>query len=306
MKRDEKFAIAARIITSVIFGCSFIFSKDALLYVTPVQLLAYRFFVAAIILHLLKQSNIIKINIDLKRLKEIKPLLVLSFYQPIAGYYFEMQGIDRLTAAESGIMLALIPIIVVILGAWLINEKPNKKQIFFVVLSFIGIIFILIIKDTSFKNISIAGSIFLLISAVCSGIYNILSRKISTEFSYADITYVMMVSAAIFFNALNLILCLLNQSLESYLILYNNPSILIPVFYLGILSSIVGFLLTNYSLSKMTAVRVAIFNNLATVIAVMAAVFLRKDPFSGLQIMGTVFIMTGVWGVNYYGQKNTI
>ena len=305
MNRDEKFAIAARVVTSIIFGCSFIFSKEALSYITPIQLLSYRFFVAAFLLYLLKRLKIININVSLERLNEMRPLLLVSFFQPIAGYYFEMQGIKRLTAAESGIMLALIPIIVTVMGVWVLKEKPNHKQVSFIALSFVGVLFILVIKDTSFANISISGSIFLLISAVFSGAYNILSRKVSTQFTYIDITYVMMVSGAIFYNVLNLMNCIITQSIESYVMLFQNQSIWIPAIYLGMISSVAGFLLTNYSLSKMTAFRVAIFNNLATVIAIIAAILIRKDPFSYLQIIGTIMIMIGVWGVNYFGYKNT-
>lgn len=304
MDRDEKNAIIARIATSVIFGCSFIFSKEALEYASTVQLLSYRFLVAAILLCLLKKLKLIQINVDMKSIRQIKPLLLLSVFQPITGYSFEMEGVERLTSAESGILLSLVPIIVTVMGNWYLSEKPNLKQLFFIVISFVGVLFILIIKDSSFENVSYVGSACLIIAAFCSSVYSIMSRKVSTEFSYEEITYVMMISGAFFFNAIHFTQCLISRSFITYIELFQNSSLWIPALYLGVGSSVLGFLMTNFSLSKLTAFRVAVFNNLATVISIIAGVVIRKEPFTVLQIIGAVMITIGVWGVNYYTGKS--
>ncbi len=300
MNQDETRAILARIITSIVFGIAFVFSKTALSYVTPIELLSYRFFAAALLMYLLYCLNIIKITI---RISEIKPLLIISIFQPILGYYFEMLGLQRISAAEAGIVLALIPIMVTVTAVPFLKEKPNSKQVFFLIGSFIGVTFILFIRNGPFSAPGFLGSVFLIIGATGSAIHNILTRKISAKYSAVDITFTMMLSGAVFFGLANLAYNLIHHSMDRYFVLLDNPEVFIPVIYLGAFASVIGFLLTNYSLSKMTAMRVAIFNNLATVISIMAGVLIMGDHFSKLQITGAILIILGVWGVNYYGRK---
>lgn len=62
MKSSEKDAIIARLVTSLIFGNSFVFSKKALEFTTPADLLSFRFLVAALALFIVKKLNILDIN----------------------------------------------------------------------------------------------------------------------------------------------------------------------------------------------------------------------------------------------------
>lgn len=303
MNNEEKGAIKARIITSIIFGFSFIFSKEALEYTTPTEILSYRFLIAAIMLYFLKRWKVLRININLKSISDLKPLLILSLFQPVAGYSFEMEGVSRLTAAESGIILSITPIVVTVIGNWYIKETPNKKQLLFIILSFVGILLILILKDSCFQNVNFAGSILLIAAAFCVAVYTLLSRKMSGKFTYGEITYAMMVGGALFFNGIHLTKCIVTGSFSTYLEAIHNPSIWVPALYLGVASSVIGFLLTNFSLARLTAFRVAIFNNLATVISIIAGIFIRKDPFTLMQAVGMFMIILGVWGVNYYSSK---
>ncbi len=306
MNGNEKRAILARLATSLIFGCSFIFSKEALQFITPAELLSFRFLIAAVILHLMKKLNILEIHVDFKSFKKIRPLLCLSVFQPVIGYFFEMEGVYRLTVAESGIILSTIPVFVTIISAFYIKERPNKKQLGFIILSSVGIICILILKDISFSNIEYLGGIFLIIGAFSAAIYTVLARKLSGEFRYEEITYVMMVSGACFFNGIHLIKCIANGSFETYHMLFSNTSVWVPALYLGLGSSVAGFLLTNFSLSMLAAFRVAIFNNLATVISIIIGIFLTKDSFTIVQTTGVIMIISGVWGTNYFSPKEKV
>jgi drug/metabolite transporter (DMT)-like permease len=300
MGKDEKSAIIARLVTSIIFGISFVFSKKALEFTTPVDLLSFRFLIAAVALFIMKKLKILQINIDFKSFNRIKPLLFLSIFQPITGYFFEINGINHLPAAESGIILSIIPIFVTIISSLYIKEKPNKKQTGFIFISLIGIIFVLILKDISLNTAEYLGGLFLIISAFSASIYTVLVRKLSGEFRYEEITYVMFIVGAYFFNGIHIIKCIISGSFATYQVFFSTPSIWIPALYLGLCTSVIGYLLTNFSLAKLTAFRVAVFNNLATVISIIIGVYIANNTFSTIQIAGVIMIISGVWGTNYF------
>ncbi|MCJ7690921.1 MAG: DMT family transporter, partial [Clostridiaceae bacterium] len=113
--------ILSGILTSAIFGLSFLFSKKALNIVEPFTLLSFRFLVAFTIMSILKLLGIIKINY---KGKNIKNLIFLGFTQPIIYFIFETYGIQFSSSSQAGLMIALIPIFVTILSAYALKETP--------------------------------------------------------------------------------------------------------------------------------------------------------------------------------------
>lgn len=292
----------AGITFACIFGFSFMFTKEGLEVIRPFQLLAYRFTFAAISLSLLVLIGVIKIDYNYKR---IKLLIILAIIQPGLYFIFETLGINNTTSSEAGMMIALIPVIVTILASIFLKEIPNKKQMFFILLSVAGVVFIVMMRDTGNNSGNITGILFLLGAVLMAGIYNILSRMLSLDFKPVEITFLMMWSGAILFNILAFYKH--QGDISSYFSPLIDSQVLISVLYLGLLSSVFAFLLMNYTLAKIEAAQSAVFANLTTIVSILAGVLIRGEPFVWFQIIGGIMIIIGVWGTNYYGRikKNT-
>lgn len=59
-------------------------------------------------------------------------------------------------------------------------------------------------------------------------------------------------------------------------------------------------------LSKIEASRSAVFTNLTPIVAVIAGVVFRDEPFYWFQAVGGVMILIGVWGTNYFSQGDKV
>jgi len=70
--------------------------------------------------------------------------------------------------------------------------------------------------------------------------------------------------------------------------------------YLGILSSVVAYFLANYTLSKIEASRSAVFANISTIVSIVAGVVVLHESFQVYHVIGSIMILVGVWGTNYY------
>ncbi|HID0836330.1 TPA: EamA family transporter, partial [Clostridium botulinum] len=68
--------------------------------------------------------------------------------------------------------------------------------------------------------------------------------------------------------------------------------------YLGILSSLVTSFLLNYSLSKIEASKMSVFNNLSTLITMMAGVVFLGEKLQYFHIIGSFMIILGIVGTN--------
>lgn len=293
----------AGLAVSLIFGLSFMFTKQALETLPTTLLLSYRFSLAAILLTLLWLLGAIKI--DLKN-KPLRKLMVLSMFQPIAYFIFETTGVKLTTSSEAGIMIALIPIVVTILAAIFLKERPGKAQLFFIFSSVLGVIFIVSMSGIESSTAHFAGILSLFGAVLAAGVYNILSRKLSSSYTPVEITFAMMWTGAIVFNTISIITGFINGNLEKYAIILDTKGTLIPILYLGILSSVCAFFMQNYMLSKMPASNSSVFSNLTTVVSIIAGVFIRHEAFHWYQLAGGIIIILGVWGTNRFKPKQEI
>ncbi len=282
---------------SLIFGLSFLFTKEALNSLSTIFLLSFRFILAALVLTVLRLTGVIKLNYKNKPFKE---LLILAFFQPIAYFTFETIGIKLTSASEAGIMVALIPIVVTILAAIFLKERPGKMQLVYILVSVAGVIFIVLMSGDLEGSGHILGILPLFGAVLSGGIYNILSRKLSVKYTPLEITYVMMWSGAIVFSICAAFSGSVNGNLGTYVASLSLINTIVPILYLGILSSVCAFFMLNYMLSKLPATNSTVFSNLGTVTTILAGVSIRHEALYWFQAVGGFLIILGVGGTNHY------
>ncbi|GEP62689.1 permease [Clostridium beijerinckii] len=289
------------IITNFIFGLSFLFSKQALSVATPIELLSFRFLAALLIMTILIFLKVIKVNY---KNKPMKWLIILAVIEPIVYFIFETYGIKKTSSSLGGLMIALIPIVVTVLAVYLLKEKPSPKQIVSIILSVSGVILIILMENSNDSGGSTLLGIILLGGAVFSAaLFNIIARKISQQFTAIEVTYFMMLIGAIFFNIVSITNHVINANLSEYFIPLRSINFIVSILYLGILSSVVAYFLANYTLSKMEASRSAVFANISTIVSIAAGVLVLHENFQLYHVIGSVMILVGVWGTNYYQKK---
>ena len=116
-------AVGACLITSSFFGLSFIFIKLVVDEIPLFSMLAWRNVIALIAMTICAAVGILDIHL---KGKDLKPLLLLSLFQPILYYIFEALGVKMTTASESGIIIACIPIMTICL--LYTSPSPRDRQ----------------------------------------------------------------------------------------------------------------------------------------------------------------------------------
>lgn len=291
------------IVMAVIFGFSFLFTKNALDTLGTFQLLFLRFIAASASMTLLIAAGIMRVGY---KEKGLKPLFKVAIWEPVLYFILETMALKYTTSSEAGVMMAFIPVLVTILAAFLLKEKPGKIQIVFIVISVVGVLSIVLFGEGGGINGQFLGIILLFGAVTSSALFNIFSRRASAIYTPFEITYFMMCLGVIIFGGIYFIEGMIkgNINLFSNLNFENITAIL----YLGVLSSVVAFLLANYNLSKLPASQSSVFANLTTVVSVIAGITFRNEPFELYKIAGALMIIAGVWGTNYFAvnQNNTI
>lgn len=301
--KHNTLAVIAGIISSTIFGLSFLFSKMALNTADTFELLSFRFLTAFLAMSALILFKVISVNY---KGKNIKGLFLLGLMEPIIYFIFETYGIKFSSSSKAGLMIALIPIGVTILSAYFLKERPSYSQVIFIILSVAGVMLIGIMGSSNSGGGNLLGIILLLGAVLSAAMFSIISRKLSAQFTSMELTYSMMVQAMIFFNAISIIQHIRNKNITEYFKPLTNTTFLISISYLGLLSSVVAYFLTNFTLSKIEAVKSSVLSNISTIISIAAGVLFLKESFHYYHLIGSVMIILGVWGTNYFGIQKAV
>jgi len=288
---------------AAIFGFSFLFTKTAMAYLSPADLLGLRFALAALTMLGLTGAGLVRINLAHRRWFRLLPL---AAFQPVAYFFCETTGIKLTSASEAGMIIGTIPVAVSILAAIFLHERPNLKQIVFIPSSSLGVAIMVAGGDGAGRG-HLGGVLLLLGAVLAAGCYSILSRHLSKEFTPMEITLVMMCGGALVFNITALGMhWSVGSSLPWHVLA--RPSVWVSLCYLGLLSSVGAFFLVNFMLGRMEAVRTAAYTNLTSLLSVLAGVMFLGESFHWYQWAGGALILLGVWGTNRFartGQAQT-
>ncbi|MBQ8590412.1 MAG: DMT family transporter [Firmicutes bacterium] len=292
MKTKENLALAAAFAAQVIFGFSFMFTKIALEVAEPLLLIAVRFCAAFLVMNILVWTG--RLHLRLKG-KNIKWLIILGIIQPVVYFLGETYGIANSSSSFSGVMIALIPILTLFLGMIFLKETASPVQIGFAFLSVGGVILTSVGNNTG--SFSWFGFVMLMLAVLTGALYGLVGRKISQEFTPTERCYVTFALGCVVFTALALITSL-GDIRTKILIPLTTPSFWVSIGFLAVCSSVMAYMLLNYALTYISAGQTSIMANITTVISILAGVIFLKEPFTVRQMIASVIILVGVYGVN--------
>lgn len=292
MEKKEIKIFLLGLVYASIFGFSFMFTKMALPWVQgPSHLIFLRMGIAFLFMNVLLWIGWIQISF---KDKNLWPVLLLSFFQPILYFLFETLGLKELPSSHGGIIISTIPVFVLLLARVILKEKLNSKLIFFVLLSIGGVV--LIHMGALSTHLHSKGIFFLFLAVISAAFYTVLSRKAAAEFSSVEITYMMMFLGTIFFGIVSITKAFIYGEWRHFFVPFTHPIAAGAIFYLAIFSSCVAFLLLNYVLSHMPASKASVFSNFTTVVSIFAGVVILGEQLSWVQYVGCGIIIIGVYG----------
>ena len=277
-----------------LYGLSYMFTKQATEFASAFALLGWRFFVAAVVMTVVVLCGAVKLNLKGKRLKT---LLLVALFSPCIYFITETIGISHTTSSESGVFLACIPVVSLIASTLILKKKPAKVQVAGISITLIGVIITVVAVGTS-SSLSVIGYALLLIAVISYALYCVFVDKAS-EFSGAEITYIMLIAGAVLFVTLAIVEAVTTGAVTELISLpFNKGEFLIAILYQGIGCSVVAFFLSHVAIANIGVNRTSSFIGVATVVSIIAGAVILKATFTSMQIVGAVVIIIGVYVAN--------
>ena len=278
----------------VLYGVSYIFTKQATDNASVLSLLGWRFLLAFLVMSLFVVLGIIKVN--LKR-KSLKPLLLVALFSPVIYFIGETIGISNTTASESGIFLACIPLASLIASTVILHKKPTRLQVTGILITLGGVLVTVLAVGIS-SSFSITGYIFLMVAVVSYALYCVFVDK-APDYAGIEITYMMLVAGAVVFVILAFIEAAIGNDVKNLITLpIRNKDFLVAVLYQSLGCSVLAFFLSNVAIARIGVNRTSSFIGVATVVSIIAGALILKEQFTVFQVVGAVLIIIGVYTAN--------
>lgn len=280
--------------SETIYGLSYIFTKQVTESVSTFALLGWRFFIALTVMSALAAAGTVKIKL---KGKPLKPLISVALCSPCIYFIAETVGISRTTASESGVVLACIPVVSMLASAFILKKKPSQMEVAGITIALAGVIITVFAVGTS-SSLSVVGYAFLFIAVLSYALYSIFVDKAS-DYSEAEITYIMLIAGAALFILLALLEAAVGGGLKELLTLpFRDRGFLTAILYQGICCSIAAFFMANTAIAKIGVNRTSSFIGVEAVVSVILGSLILKETLTKWQIIGSVIIIIGVYAAN--------
>lgn len=292
--------VLCALIANIIFGFSYLFSKTALAVASPIVLIASRFLLATLIMSVLALTGAVKVSFKGKG-KHLPQLLLLALFQPILYFIFETYGLSMCSTTFSSITFAFMPLMSVLFAFVILKERPTRLQLVFCCVALIAVIGMAFIEKNG-GQLSLLGAVLMMGSRFCAVGFNIMSRKLSDVFSAFERTYAMMGLSTVVFVIMALVMNI--NAPEAIITPFTDTGYIVSVLYLGGLSSILAFLLTNMANNHLTLARATAFSNIITVVSVVSGIVILKEDYPPVPTaLLCLCVIVGVWGVQRFAPQ---
>lgn len=257
--------------------------------ISPESIISLRLILAIALLSIFAIFTKADFTINLKNHLQIFLLAAVAVFH----LWIQITGLKYTSASNTGWIIGTAPIFIALLGFIFLKEKLNLIKITGIAIAFIGLI--LLVGKGNPMNINLVnnvGDLLVLFSSFTWGVYSIINKKISLNYSpLMTILYLFILMALIIipFN--------INQkAIDS--VLHLSTVGWISILFLGLLCSGVSYVIWAYSLRKMESAKVGAYLYLEPFITVLSAWLFLKEEITLIMILSGLIIILGVYLVN--------
>ncbi|MCK5337676.1 MAG: DMT family transporter [Bacteroidales bacterium] len=274
------------LLAMIFWGMSFIWTSIVFDYYPPITTIFLRLVISSTFLFI-----ILAVSGFLQRIRREHFLLFLlsAIFNPFFYFLGENYGLKYSTPSISAVVIATIPVFTPFAAWFMIREKVSRLNIAGIMISFTGILVMLIRPDFSFATDPL-GVILLLLAVVSAVIYSILLKRLTKHYTPVNIIAWQNLLGVIFFLPLFLLL-----DFGEFMAVVPDSRLLIALFSLAIIASSMAYVLFATTIKHIGVNRANVYSNLIPVTTVIASYFILDEVFTGRKVLGIIIVILGVF-----------
>lgn len=277
------------VVLALIWGSSFILIKRGLEVFSPGEVGAYRIVAAATFLLPLSLPRIKTLTSE-----QAQNLILIGLLGSFIPAFLFPTAQTRLSSSLTGVLNALTPLFVVIIGALFFKSKITRRNAFGLVIAFIGVLILITLKEGSGLN-SFAGingyAFFVILACICYGFNLHLIKSRFDSLKSIEITAISLLMV------LPLALVYLMAGTEfSYKLVTHDGALraLGFVTLLGVMGTAIALILFNIMVKTASPIFASSVTYLIPVVAIFWGVLDGEVLLFG-HYLGIAAVILGVW-----------
>lgn len=217
--------------------------------------------------------------------KDLPLVLFLAFLAVPVNQFLFLVGIAYTTASNAALLYATTPILVVLFSRWLLNERLTRRKAAGVLLGFAGVTIVIFERGIDASIHNLAGNLIIYCAVIAWGLYTVLGKRLIGTYGPIRSTSLTLIVGTILFLPMGI------WSAAQFPYARLGFESWGQILYLGLITSVVAYLLWYYALSRAEAGKVAVFTNLQPLLTtVLAVLLLNQDVTVPFVVGGTVAI----------------
>jgi drug/metabolite transporter (DMT)-like permease len=276
MLSDKRRAEAMLIGITVVWGLTFALVKKSLDEVQPFVFMAWRFWVAALLMGALSIPRLREID---RRIIRDGLLLGILLY---ASYSFQTFGLKYTTAGNAGFITGLFIVFTPILAAIFLRHRPDFKSVAAVVVALVGL-GILSLQPGLKVN---SGDALVLACAFTYSVHIVLLDGYSKKYDLVLLTFVQMLLLALAFT--------ISGFLFESMVVPRTGFVWMTILVCGVLASAVAFYVQGYAQRILTPVRTSMVLIMEPVFSVLFGIIILGEHLTWRGWLGCALILAGM------------
>jgi drug/metabolite transporter (DMT)-like permease len=273
------------VLSMLFWGMSFVWSKIALDYYDPITILILRLILSSGLLFsgLAIVGRNIKINRD-----DFKLFLLSALFNPFLYFLGENYGLKFSTPTVTAVIIATIPVFTPIFAWFYFKEKLSLLNIFGLVVSFLGVLLMLLDNNYSL-SISPVGLGWLSLAVVTAVFYSVLLKKLASRYDAFLIIAWQNLIGAVYFLPLFFIF-----DYQHFLTVRPNAELISSLLLLAVFASSLAFVFFTISSREIGISKTNLFTNLIPVFTAIFSFFILGELFETRKMMGMMVVIGGI------------
>lgn len=281
------------ILSMLFWSMTYIWYKIVFIELNPITVMTFRLGISGVTL-LIFSKLINKLQIPDK--SDFYWFIILSVFQPFLYFLAESYGVSMVSSTVSAVIISTIPVFTPIVAYLFLNDRISKLNIVGIVVSFIGVLMVLLEDDFHFNG-SVKG-ILLLFGAVFSALgYALVIVRLTYKYNSFTIISWQNILGTIMFLPLFFIF-----DFHDFSVLNISKSVIINMLYLSLLGSSVSYIFFTYSIKNLGIIKATLFTNLIPAFTAVFAYYMLNEELSAFKIGGILVVITGL----FLGQKRSV
>jgi len=220
--------------------------------------------------------------------RELGELLLLGIYGVIANQLFFVLGLAWTSVAHAAVIMTLMPILVLLLAAFLGQERITARKVLGMTIAAAGV-GVLQLERKSGSGATLLGDFCTFLCGISLAVFTVRSKQLMKRFGSLMINSVAYIGGSLAIAPLTIWLSVRYGAGRA------SAAAWWSVAYMAVFSSVLAYFIYNYALTYMPASRASAVSYLQPLGATLLAVLLLGEPVTTTLAIGGILVLTGVF-----------